>query len=77
MFAGCLDRALELKTGQAIPRPEVQAIWIGHGTNDKITSKAASEAYAKKVQHKDLVLKLYPDAYHAREYPIYANMPLS
>jgi len=65
MFAGCLDRALALKTGQAVPIPEVKSIWIGHGTGDKITSAPASSAYAENVKHKDLVLKLYPDAYHA------------
>lgn len=67
MFDGCLTRAQELQTGKALPSPEVKSIWLGHGTGDRITSWEASEAYQRRANHKDLVFKLYPDAFHVRK----------
>lgn len=68
MFDGCLTRAQELQTGKAMPQPEVKSIFLAHGSGDQITSWEASESYQRRVNHKDLVFKLYPGAYHCRKH---------
>jgi acylglycerol lipase len=79
-LAGMLQRAADLTslanghTVQAIalkpgfgtnpPGSEPLPVWIGHGTEDRVTSCFLSQAIFDKLDVKDKTLKLYEGAYH-------------
>ncbi len=79
-LAGALQRAADLttlakgqsvhgmglKNGLGIDQPELETvpIWIGHGTEDRITSCASSQAIFEKLDVEDKTLKLYEGAFH-------------
>jgi acylglycerol lipase len=55
-----------LKNGLGVdqPGPETVPIWIGHGTEDRVTNCSSSKAMFEKLDVKDKTIKLYEGAYH-------------
>ncbi|KAI9893622.1 MAG: hypothetical protein M1814_006418 [Vezdaea aestivalis] len=62
-LAGMLDRAEELRNGQVEGRA-MRGVWIGHGTDDRITMCQASEEWFKRCKSEDKTLRLYDGWYH-------------
>ena len=70
-LAGTLARAAELDKGLVFPEDgkgvETCRMWVGHGTEDKVTSFGASQRYMKRLGLKDKEFRVYDGWYHKRE----------
>jgi acylglycerol lipase len=57
MFSNMLDRAANLHSGKLVLNDGVKALWLSHGTDDRVTSYAASQEWyereGKKVGDKE------------------------
>jgi acylglycerol lipase len=66
---GCLTRAAELTAGKALPQNEVRRLMLAHGSDDFITSFAASKRYFERIAVVDRTSKWYTGAYHCGTSP--------
>ena len=77
-MAGCLARAAELDLGGVVltdlgdGEGEGEGggcrLWVGHGTEDRVTSFEASERFVKRLGIKDKEFKAYEGWYHKCEF---------
>lgn len=66
-LAGMLQRAEDLDSGRVIFNdPEACRLWVGHGTEDRVTSFKATERFMNGLKIKDKTLKIYDGHYHKR-----------
>lgn len=65
-LAGMLDRAEALDKGK-VDLEEDNHVWIGHGTDDKVTNYIGTKDFFDRSKAKDKTLKLYDGAYHCRK----------
>ncbi|KAL8999715.1 MAG: hypothetical protein Q9169_001532 [Polycauliona sp. 2 TL-2023] len=64
-LAGMLQRAEDLDNGRVpFNDPDACKIWVGHGTEDRVTSFKATERFMNGLQIKDKTLRIYDGYYH-------------
>ena len=65
-LASLLDRTAELSEGRTKASPQIKALWLGHGTEDKGTSYEGSKKWFDDCTGavKDKTFKTYEGAYH-------------
>lgn len=66
-LAGMLQRAEDLDAGRVTSQNlENCALWVGHGTEDRVTSFKATARFMDRLEIKDKTFKAYPGHYHKR-----------
>ncbi|KAI4251932.1 MAG: hypothetical protein L6R42_008178 [Xanthoria sp. 1 TBL-2021] len=64
-LAGMLQRAEDLDSGRVpFNDPESCKLWVGHGTEDRVTSFKATERFMKGLNIKDKTFRIYVGHYH-------------
>ena len=79
-LAGMLDRTADLMSGKVKledsrdgkPEGDVR-VWVGHGTEDRVTSFEASKRWVDQLKVKDKEFKAYDGWYHKCEMFYYAE----
>ena len=68
-LAGMLERAEELDRGLVTIKdwPGCR-IWLGHGTEDRVTHHKATVTFMENLQVRDKTIQLYADSYHCSTY---------
>ena len=71
-FAGCFDRSGELDSGAIVLKDSEGAggkarLWLGHGTEDRVTSFEASKRFVERQHVEDKEFKIYEGWFHQRE----------
>ena len=68
-LAGMLDRMAELDEDRiVIDEWEGCKVWIGHGTEDRCTSHAASKRFVERLKVEDKTFREYEGCYHCGEF---------
>lgn len=66
-LAGMLQRAEDLDRGRlSFNDPESCKLWVGHGTEDRVTSFKATERFMDRLRLKDKTFRIYDGHYHRR-----------
>lgn len=66
-LAGMLQRAEDLDSGRvSFNDPESCKLWVGHGTEDRVTSFKATERFMNGLNLKDKTFRIYDGHYHKR-----------
>lgn len=66
-LAGMLQRARELDSGRVFfDDPENCRLWVGHGTEDRVTSFKATARFMDRLKIKDKTFRVYNGHYHKR-----------
>ncbi|KAL8678075.1 MAG: hypothetical protein Q9186_005540 [Xanthomendoza sp. 1 TL-2023] len=64
-LAGMLQRAEELDRGQlSFNDPDGCKLWVGHGTEDRVTSFEATARFMDRLEIKDKTFRVYGGHYH-------------
>ncbi|KAL8914030.1 MAG: hypothetical protein Q9171_001281 [Xanthocarpia ochracea] len=64
-LAGMLQRAEDLGSGRlSFNDPESCKLWVGHGTEDRVTSFKATERFMNGLKIKDKTFRVYDGHYH-------------
>lgn len=67
-LAGMLRRAEELDQGKVLLNDvEGCRLWVGHGTEDRVTSFKATARFMDRLQINDKTFRVYDRHYHKRE----------
>ncbi|KAL8660969.1 MAG: hypothetical protein Q9202_006039 [Teloschistes flavicans] len=67
-LAGMLQRAKELDEGDVhLDDVKCCRLWVGHGTEDRVTSFKATARFMDRLQIRDKTFKVYHGHYHKRE----------